>query len=118
MKYRNVYICHSLGLKDVVGKAVKGLEREGCQVYFPARDTPQGNQVDVETILQNNYNGLKDVNIVYCYWDGVSQGTLFDLGMAYALGIPIKFIKVSRTWASYASKLCEEGFFLERKDEF
>jgi len=118
MKYKNVYICHSLGLKDVVEKAVNVLEKEGCNVYFPARDTPQGNQVDAKIILQSNYNGLKDANIVYCYWDGVSQGTVFDLGMAYALGIPIRFIKVKRTWALWANKLCKEETVLKREDEF
>lgn len=116
MGWRNVYICHSLGLKDVVEKIVRELEREGCNVYFPARDTPQGNDVDANMILQCNYNGLKNADIVYCYWDGTSQGTLFDLGMAYALGIPVQFDRVHRTWSTFIYNLCKEETILERKE--
>ena len=69
---------------------VRELENEYL-VHWPPRDT---NQID-ETgyrICTDNMNAIKNADVVHIVWDGKSQGSLFDLGVAFALGkqlIPI-----------------------------
>ena len=65
---------------DVVEK----LESEGWDVYDPARDTPQdGSSIE---ICKNNRDGILFSDCVFIIWDGKSTGSLFDLGMTFALG--------------------------------
>ena len=58
---------------------------ETFDVYWPARDT---NQIDKTglTICQDNLKAMKEADMVHVIWNGKSQGSLFDLGMAFSLG--------------------------------
>lgn len=103
-----IFIAHSLNFKDkerlhvhpLVLGYVKKLEKKGCKVYFPFRDTPQNKSIP--KILEANLKGIKWCDEVHLLWDGTSHGSLFDLGSAYALGKPIKVVYVTRrTWYSH-----------------
>lgn len=78
---------------DHLEKYVRWLEKNDFEVYWPATDT---NQVDDTgyRICQDNLDAMIDCDVVHFVWDGKSQGSLFDLGMAFALGKPLRVIKV------------------------
>lgn len=67
-----------------VEAAVHQLEREGYRVYWPYRDTPQDRR-ELE-IVRHNINAIRKADVVFIAWDGKSEGCLFDLGAAVALG--------------------------------
>lgn len=72
-------------------KIVERLEREGWRVHWPPRDTEQVDDTGYR-ICQDNKRAILAADAVHIVWDGKSQGCLFDLGMAFALGkkvIPI-----------------------------
>lgn len=64
---------------------IQMLEEEGWKVYWPARDTDQDDPTGYR-ICQDNLQAIKDADVIHFVWDGKSQGSLFDLGMAFALG--------------------------------
>jgi nucleoside 2-deoxyribosyltransferase len=90
---------------------VAKLEREGWSVHWPARDTEQIDAVGLD-ICRQNLAAMADSDAVHVVWDGESQGCLFDLGMAFALGkrvIPLalpeptagkSFQNMVRAWAT------------------
>lgn len=65
--------------------AVFALEGEGWSVYWPARDTDQTDLVGLD-ICRTNVQAISGADAVHVIWDGHSQGCLFDLGAAFALG--------------------------------
>ena len=97
------FIIHSLKL---LNKAL-ALEKElGRPCYIPGRDTEQ--HEGGRDILSQNFEGMKGCVNVYVIWDGQSQGTLFDIGMAYALGIsllPVELVN-NRSWVSFFESNC------------
>jgi len=109
-----IFIVHSLGLHDKVSAYASKLRSEGHELYVPGTDTPQS--ASAEDILKYNLKGIKWADEVHVIWDGVSSGTLFDMGSAYALDKPIKIIYVKdRTWYSYAKSY--QGIYLGSRDE-
>jgi len=89
---------------------VERLEGDGYEVHWPERDT---NQVAASLeICNQNHEAIKAADVVHVIWDGKSQGCLFDIGVAFALGkkaIPItmpeaspgkSFQNMVREWAS------------------
>lgn len=80
---------HEMGETSQV---VESLESQGWEVHWPPRDT---NQVDDSgyRICTDNANAIRNADAVHIVWDGKSQGSLFDLGVAFAFGkkiIPIE----------------------------
>jgi nucleoside 2-deoxyribosyltransferase len=71
---------------------VASLEREGWGVHWPPRDTDQADPTGLR-ICADNRRAIAQADAVHVVWDGQSQGCLFDLGMAFAMGkriIPIR----------------------------
>ena len=70
---------------------VDNLESNGWAVHWPPRDTDQNDPIGYQ-ICTANMEAIKAADVLHLVWDGVSQGCLFDLGIAFALGkkvIPI-----------------------------
>ena len=63
------------------------LEQEGHKVYLPHRDTDQS-ATGLEICTQN-MTGLSEAEVVHVFYSEKSQGTHFDLGMAFALKKPL-----------------------------
>jgi len=63
---------------------VRDLESEGYIVHYPARDTNQIDDTGLQ-ICKDNMEAIKNADVIHFVWDGKSQGSLFDLGMAFAL---------------------------------
>jgi nucleoside 2-deoxyribosyltransferase len=73
---------------DYLASVVAGLESDGWQVHWPARDTDQSDPTGI-LICTDNVSAIRNADAVHVIWDGVSQGCLFDLGAAFALMKPV-----------------------------
>lgn len=72
---------------------VKKLEDDGWSVHWPPRDTNQVDDTGLR-ICTDNARAIKAADAVHFVWDGKSQGSLFDLGVAFAYGKPIIPLKI------------------------
>lgn len=70
---------------DETRAIVADLESQGWAVHWPPRDTDQQDGTGVR-ICTDNLAAIRSADCVHVVWDGKSQGCLFDLGMAFALG--------------------------------
>ena len=104
----NIFIIHSLGFTDKAMKYVKTLD-ERDNWYLPGYHT---NQSDTpQEILKKNRDMLRLSDECHVLWDKSSLGTVFDMGMAYALDKPIKIIELKRNhWVSFMME--REGGYL------
>lgn len=71
--------------KEKILKLVNNLEASGNSVHWPMRDTNQNDDTGFHICL-DNMKAIESADEIYVIWDGKSQGVLFDLGMAFALG--------------------------------
>ena len=92
-----IFIIHS---KQLLQEALNHEKKLGTKCYIPGRDTPQDHG---DNILPNNFKAMKKCSEVHVFWDGGSLGTMFDMGMAYALKLPIKPIMLieGKNWQEY-----------------
>lgn len=63
------------------------------KIYYPARDTNQDDPLGLR-ICVDNRAAMESMQEVWFVWDGQSQGSIFDLGMAFAMGKPIEAVYV------------------------
>lgn len=82
-----------LGVKAEVTRYVEQLESQGHKVYYPPRDTNQDDETGYNICVQNK-EGILQANEVHLFYNALSQGIHFDLGIAFALRRKIKLIKV------------------------
>jgi len=85
---------------------------ENPQVYYPARDTNQVDPTGGLRICADNRLMIESAETIWFVWDGLSQGSIFDLGMAFALAKPIKPIKLPPA----TSEPSFQNFVLEYED--
>ena len=88
-------ICSVRGVSDEykfeLEKYVEGLELSGDEVHLPHRDTNQTSKgID---ICMENAIAIKKANEVHIFYNSKSQGTHFDMGVAFAYNKPIKVIE-------------------------
>ena len=62
-------------------------------VYWPPRDTDQSDPIGLE-ICKANREAIEQADVVHIIWDGKSTGSLFDLGMVFALDKPLRVISL------------------------
>lgn len=84
---------------------------KGTRFTSPPHDTDQQDDTGLR-ICRDNLQAIKEADVVHIIWDGKSQGSLFDLGVAFALGkriIPLElppategksFQNMVRAWAA------------------
>ena len=70
---------------------VKSLEAEGWNVHYPPRDTCQDDPTGFQ-ICKDNVSAIKEADVIHIYYDPESRGSLFDLGVSFTLGKPIKIL--------------------------
>jgi nucleoside 2-deoxyribosyltransferase len=75
-------------MREHIELEVTRWEAEGHQVHLPYRDTNQADSVGLN-ICKENRTAIEAADEVRIFWDGQSTGSLFDLGMAFALRKPI-----------------------------
>ena len=71
---------------------VEALEAIGHTVYYPARDTNQDDDTGFN-ICASNRSAMRRADEVHVFWDGESQGCLFDMGMAFAMNKVVKIVR-------------------------
>ena len=85
-RLKTFLICPVRGGKAAASAgAVASLEAAGWIVHWPPRDTDQDDPTGLR-ICRDNLAAIRAADVVHVAWDGESQGCLFDLGMAFALG--------------------------------
>jgi nucleoside 2-deoxyribosyltransferase len=100
--------------KEDIQNYIDKLEKQGYNVYYPARDTNQTDDTGYR-ICTDNYNAIKKSDEVHIYFDPNSKGTLFDLGIAFALRKPIRIINlIEKTKGkSFSNMILEWGTLLK-----
>jgi len=82
--------------KQILADYVAGLENQGFQVHYPSRDTNQVDPTGGYQICTDNRKAIINADEVHLYWSKASQGSLFDLGVAFSehidKGKPIKLV--------------------------
>jgi nucleoside 2-deoxyribosyltransferase len=67
-------------------EVVNQIEALGFTLHFPLRDTEQHDHTGSGyRICEENRAAIEASDVIFVVWDGESQGSLFDLGMAFAL---------------------------------
>jgi len=70
----------------ILARIVKHLEDAGWDVHWPYRDTEQIDPTGGLRICQDNMDAIGEADVVHVVWDGISKGSLFDIGMAFSMG--------------------------------
>lgn len=80
-------ICPVRGVApDTFRDHVAAIEADGTKLHWPPRDTNQKDDPTGFRICTDNKAAIAAADVVYVIWDGTSQGCLFDLGVAFAMG--------------------------------
>jgi nucleoside 2-deoxyribosyltransferase len=77
--------------KNAIKSFISLLEEHGNKVYYPDKDTNQTDLIGYR-ICEDNRKAIENADEVYIFWDKNSQGSLFDLGMAFAYKKPLYII--------------------------
>jgi nucleoside 2-deoxyribosyltransferase len=76
------------------------LEGAGCQVFLPQRDAPQnhGGQGYAARTFAADLEGLDRAEVVLAVCDGtqVDDGTAWEIGYAFARGVPVVGLRTDR----------------------
>ena len=86
---KTVAIIGSTGLQNKMKKAA---QQEGINFLMPCMDEDACIAID---IMKANRANIEQADEIWVFWDGRSQGTILDLGMAFALRkkIRIKYLE-------------------------
>ena len=78
-----------------IAEYIKNIEHSGKSIHYPARDTNQNDSIGYR-ICTDNKQAMKRAREVHIFWDKNSNGTLFDLGMAFALSKTLHIVNADR----------------------
>lgn len=76
-----------------IARWVSRLEAAGNTVHWPARDTNQEDPIG-DRICADNRAAIEAADRVALWFDPASQGSLFDIGIAWALRKPVDLLNV------------------------
>ena len=86
---RAFLICPVRGVpKEATAQIAADIESRGWTLHWPPRDTNQEDSTGLR-ICTDNMLAIAQADVVFFAWDGKSTGSLFDLGIAFALNKPI-----------------------------
>jgi nucleoside 2-deoxyribosyltransferase len=85
-----IFIIGSSQYKDKMLEYAHKMEAEGHRVFFPALDDSKFKST--LEILEANKKRMMNADEVHLFYDGRSNGTIFDFGMAFAMGKPLQII--------------------------
>jgi len=104
----NIFIIHSLGLTERAKRYTTTLDPRD-NWYLPGVHTDQSGSP--QEILKANRDAMREADECHVLWDKSSLGTVFDMGMAYALDKPIKVVELKKNhWVSFMME--KEGGYL------
>lgn len=70
--------------KQAIAEYVQKLEADGYVVHWPIRDTKQDDPVGLR-ICKDNREAIISADEIHLWYSQTSSGSIFDLGMAFAL---------------------------------
>lgn len=76
-----------LSEKWLINELYYGLKGLGLSVFSPMHDVGEGTVQD--GVAQKDIDGLENCKIVFAVVDGLDSGTLFEIGYARKMGIPV-----------------------------
>ncbi|MDD5289584.1 MAG: nucleoside 2-deoxyribosyltransferase [Patescibacteria group bacterium] len=77
--------------KEAIAQYVAALKKDGHSVYWPLTDTNQDDSVGLR-ICQDNRAAIIAADEIHIWWNGKSQGSIFDFGMAFGLNKKIVLV--------------------------
>lgn len=80
--------------KEQINKYIIETKLKGKKIYYPARDTNQSDPIGVKIISENCF-AMQISKEVHIWYDPTSQGSAFDLGMAYMLDKPLHIVNAA-----------------------
>lgn len=102
-----ILIIGSTQYKERMEVHVEKLEKEGHVVALPAFDDYK--ELDALGVCKHNRSLLEQADEIHVIWDQRSFGTIFDLGMAFALRKKLRVIFLEpKTFAGVMRKWEEE----------
>lgn len=102
-----VLIIGSTQYKERIEEHAKVLRVQGTDVAIPAFDDHEG--LDALGVCKYNRSLLEQADEIHVIWDQRSFGTIFDLGMAFALRKQLRVIFLEpKTFAGVMKKWEEE----------
>lgn len=79
--------------KNKMNQYIEQIEAQGNKIYYPARDTNQNDNIGFR-ICCDNRKAIVEADEVHIFYDKTSQGSLFDLGMAFALNRNLTIVNI------------------------
>jgi hypothetical protein len=107
--------------KAATNAYIAKLEAKGKKVHYPPRDTDQNDPGGLN-ICRTNRQAMIDSDEVHVYWTPGSEGSKFDLGMAFMADKPTKFVNgrdyIRATQESFENFLLELDidYYLPREE--
>jgi nucleoside 2-deoxyribosyltransferase len=81
--------------KEALKKYKNKLIMDGHKAYYPDDDNPYEKTDHVGYLIcEENTRAIRQADEVHIFWDTTSSGTLFDLGVAFALNKPLKIVNI------------------------
>lgn len=78
--------------KEYIEAYVEELEKKNIRTFYPARDTVQVDATGGIRICNDNCNSLRQCKEIHIIFHPDSKGSLFDLGVVFAMGKPIHIV--------------------------
>lgn len=101
-------------MQESMDPFIRSWERDGHKVYYPPRDVKPGTEFEK---CQQNLAAMMDCDVVQIFYHKKSIGSHFDLGMAFALGKPIRDTVVFKADGGYTREATVELLKEWRKTE-
>ena len=112
-------ICPVRNVEEEENKTIESyvleLESKGVSVYWPKRDTDQNDPIGYQ-ICEANFEAIRSSDEVHIWWNPTSQGTLFDLGMAFALNKKIHIVNSDSVSPTESKSFTNLLLFLDEID--
>lgn len=74
-------------------KYITQVKLDGHDIYYPSDNNPHEHTDDIGFVIcEENRRALSSADEIHIFWDKNSSGSLFDLGMAFALNKPLVIV--------------------------
>lgn len=93
----NIYLAgpfFSMGQLWLINEARQNLREMGLTVFSPYHDVGRGSAEDV---VQKDLEAINNCDLLYAIGDGMDSGTIFEIGYARALNIPVVMYSENET---------------------
>lgn len=72
-------------VNEKISAYIGGLERRGCKVHWPFRDTNQDDPTGGYEICKTNFKAILGADEIHIWYDESSGGSKFDMGGVFML---------------------------------